>query len=261
MKIRPSHLESRPPSVKAADLLKQETAPVPLFSAKEFLESKAEVLRMDFKVIHLDSASEAVLLAKLAILFPEGRRRIIDKTPSPFPTVRPEVTRQGSNLFLLAQQFPETQNIMREEWSVEALRRQFNQWLDVWPLVLGRILYPAEDWSVSEDTEKLLIGKIERLVKDDPRNNDYSASQVAAHLVLIDPKLKPIIQPLCKGILSRFKSRSQRIMGTADAMVNMAFDLEIIFGDTIDGLNKDGHLNIKSQKLMSTPGLPERETL
>lgn len=261
MKLRRPQSEERFRRPKAVDVLGQEQAPIPIFSAREALESHAPLLKTDAKVTNWPTYRLAGLQAKLAVLIPTRAATILDQSRTVFPKNTQEVTGKGSNLFLFAQQFPETQAVIRQAYSIESLRQAFALSLgvvvrpQVWPLVLGRILYPNEDWSIEAESEKSVMDKIHR---GGATAADTQTLEAAAHLVLIDPKMKASVQTATRGYLPKFEAALQRIFANTEEIINAAFELEIIFGDTIQGLDKRGQLLMKQNGLSSGAALPDR---
>lgn len=259
------HTERKRPGMKAVELIGREQPPTPIFSAQQALESQAEALRGDQKVTARGRSTDASFQAKLAVLAPDHATYILDQAAEPFPKQINDLRGQGHNLLLFVHQFPQVVDFLKSAYTANELKQQvaasFKPGIrpTVWPKLLGKLLFPeAGDWELKEEEKTYMFIWIQGLMKREPSWEDESkAISAAADLVLLDPSIKLTIQTMFQSTLSAFGREVDHIFGNSNNIVDVAFDLEIIFGDTIS-VDETGQLQIKGRSVSSARPLPER---
>lgn len=266
MKLLRSVGEGRRGRLRAAEVMGREEQPTPAFSAKQLLESHVARLKGDLTITRLDQGSEAALHSKLAFLVSEQEEAITGKLSVPYPQTEQQVYGNGESLYLQAQRFPESIVLMRRTFPQDRLVEDHTKSLEhgmrpqVWRLLLGRVLYPeAEVFALTEADKRAHLAKIQEWLKGDPSEDDKTkALRNAAQLVLLEPSLRGTFQPLCSEMKQKFEEKLPQVFENTCELVDMAFDLEIIYGETFDGLDELGHIRRKRPVLEKGKPLPER---
>lgn len=254
-------------ALRTTDLIGREEAPTPTFSAQAVLESYAEALRGDVGITSFGRSDGAAIQAKLSLLIPDRAAYVYDHPAEPFPQRVNDTRGQGHNLLLYARQFPHVPETLSKIYSVENLREfavaafEPGTRPELWPKLIGKLLYPeAGGWGLKDTEKTYVLSWIQGLMEHNPTwTDERKALSVGAELVLLDPGVKSTLQHVFKRVLSEFQRKAGNIFGTASEVLDLAYDLEIVFGETLS-LDERGALQTNAGAVSAQRPLPERLT-
>lgn len=270
MKLRTPKRE-RPTRPRATEVMATpESAPV-LFSAEDALLPRLNALRADR--LNLRESEKIVLplaMATLSLLLPN--HTAVEQADLRQQEVTLKLLNWSNDfmVLLLIYKLPELPKTLldklRQTFSRETLKKKLVDSLN--PLfrpststvLMSRLLYPdAPDLDSEDGLRDRLVASIIGLQKYNP-----SMQGDAAELVLIHPELKGEFQAYFLDCLDKYNqgklydhiTRSTPL--SSDIIMN-AFYLEVLYGDTFEGLDRQGKMKYKQKSLGSTTALPERD--
>lgn len=246
-----------------------ERTPV-LFSAKEALLPRLEALRAD-QVSLRGSAKYGGLLteATLSLLLPE--HTVAEQKDLRHQNITFEFINAWSDSMILLLIFmnPELPKPMldklRQKYPREHLKKKLVDSLDprsrpvTWTVLMCRLLYPdAPDLDAEDGIRDRLVDRIIKLPKVNRTNRGD-----AAEMVLIHPELKAEFQGHFLNCIEKFHTgelwnRFASILHPSPDIIREAFNLEVLYGDTFEGLDQQGRIVYKRRALSHRQPLPER---
>lgn len=248
------------------------------FIAKEVLsrpEKPSEFLGHDMVLPYVESMLSEVesqkrpqeslsVFALLAILVPEERSQILSRAKSIKPRHSLESIEPGDwdyHAFpFVLQEYPEILQAVsgRKDFSLQRFKQDTR--VDQLPgaLIQARLLYPSQGpWVIHPTFQR----RQEAALSVMANNPGWRAELVAGIASLIHPELREKYQSFFSKSLREgvYKHQLEAREGTPLERIERILGLEILFGETIQGLDQTGHLIRSFRTKLSRPTpLPER---
>lgn len=270
MKFSSSKAE-HPRRLRATEVMATpEGAPV-LFSAKEALLPRLDALRADRKNLNQSGRIGLPIdLARLSLLLPEHTAAEQAALKQQEITLE-AISNWGDHMVLLlifknSDLTKPLLDTLRQKFTREALKKGLVDSLDpryrpsTWTVLMNRLLYPdAPDLDSEDGLRQRLVDRIIGLQKYNP-----TMQGDAADFVLIHPELKTQFQAHFIDLIAKFIQGElfdhlfSSSMSGSDS-IREAFNLEVLYGDMFEGLDRQGKMKYKEKSLSTSKPLPERE--
>lgn len=123
-----------------------------------------------------------------------------------------------------------------------------------WMVVMNRVLYPdTPDLDIEDSSRNQLV----EIIISWSNGQLFDSLREAALVVLLDPGLKPRLRPHFLKHLENFRD-DYHDPKSSDA-IRRAFALDVLFGDTFEGLDSQGKMMYMKKPLGTANALPERQ--